>query len=71
MEEWKKLRVLNFEMESASLLTICSVFGLKAGAVCGIIAQRTEEEQVNTDIIPTVEKNLGKIVKEAIRELNS
>ncbi len=36
-EEWQRLGVLNYEMESATLLTICSAFGLRAGCVTGEI----------------------------------
>lgn len=43
-EEWQRLGVLNYEMESATLLTICSVFGLRAGCVTGVINARRAGE---------------------------
>lgn len=39
MEEWQKLNVLNYEMESAPLLTIAGALGLQAGCVTGVIGQ--------------------------------
>jgi len=32
----KKMGVMNIEMENATLFTLCSLFGLRAGAVCSI-----------------------------------
>jgi uridine phosphorylase len=43
-EEWRRLRVLNYEMESATLFTICSAFGLRAGCVTGVINTRRADE---------------------------
>jgi uridine phosphorylase len=36
-EEWRRLHVLNYEMESSTLLTLCGAFGLRAGCVTGVI----------------------------------
>ncbi len=36
-EEWRGLNVLNYEMESATLLTLCSVFGLYGGCITGVV----------------------------------
>ena len=33
-------RVLNFEMETAALFTITGVYGLRAGGVCAVFANR-------------------------------
>ncbi|MDH4226842.1 MAG: uridine phosphorylase [Deltaproteobacteria bacterium] len=35
--EWKALHVLNFEMESATILTVAASMGLKAGCVTGVV----------------------------------
>ena len=37
-------RVLNFEMETASLFTIAGVYGLRAGSVCAVYANRVTGE---------------------------
>jgi uridine phosphorylase len=39
--ELGRLNVLNFEMEASALLTLASIRGLRAGAVCAVYAQRT------------------------------
>lgn len=46
LQEWKALGVLNMEMETATLLTMASVLGLRAGSVCGVVAQRGESDQI-------------------------
>lgn len=40
----QKARVLNFEMESATLLTLASLYGLRAGAVCAVFNNRVRNE---------------------------
>ncbi|MGH7166840.1 MAG: uridine phosphorylase [Nitrospiraceae bacterium] len=42
-EEWRRLHVLNYEMESATLLTVCSAFGLRAGCVTGVVNNRATD----------------------------
>jgi uridine phosphorylase len=39
-----EMGVLNFEMEAATLLTLCSLFGLRGGAACVAIADRVRNE---------------------------
>lgn len=46
-EEYRRLNVLNFEMEAGTLLTMGQVYGFVAGCVCGVVAQRTEHEGVH------------------------
>lgn len=36
-EEWRRLNVLNYEMESATVLTVCSALGLRGGCVTGVV----------------------------------
>lgn len=58
LEDWRKMNVLNYEMEAATLLTMCSVLGLKASAVCGVAANRAKSEKVCTrDEFAIVEQN--------------
>ncbi len=37
---------LNMEMEAATLLTMASALGLRAGVVCGIVAQRGQSDKI-------------------------
>ncbi|MDK7223421.1 uridine phosphorylase, partial [Proteus mirabilis] len=40
MKEWQEMGVMNYEMESATLLTMCASQGLRAGMVAGVIVNR-------------------------------
>ncbi|UPM42205.1 nucleoside phosphorylase [Halocatena salina] len=43
-EELRDVNVLNFEMEASAICTLASIYGLRAGAVCTVYADRTNEE---------------------------
>lgn len=45
-EEFRRLNVLNYEMEAGTLFKMGAVYGFAAGCVCGVIAQRTASEQI-------------------------
>ena len=45
VDEYAGLGILNFEMEAGTLFKMGGVYGFAAGCVCGIIAQRTEDER--------------------------
>lgn len=40
----QKARVLNFEMEAATIFTLANIYGARAGAVCAAIANRVTDE---------------------------
>lgn len=65
-EEWKKLKVLNYEMESATLLTIINTFGLHAGCISSVIVNRNKEETINDSILAESEHNLAVAIKGAL-----
>ena len=44
LEELRNAGVLNFEMEASSILTLASLYGLRAGAVCAVYANRVTGE---------------------------
>lgn len=46
LSEWQALGVLNYEMETGTLFTMCQALGLKAGCVAGVIARRTSSEGI-------------------------
>lgn len=57
--------VLNFEMETATLYTLASLYGLRAGSVCAVYANRCTDE-----FKPQAgEENAIKIANEAIKIL--
>ena len=43
-DEWAALHVLNYEMESATLFTMCAANGWRAGMVAGVLVNRTQQE---------------------------
>ncbi|SFS06413.1 uridine phosphorylase [Halomicrobium zhouii] len=44
IDELRQAGVLNFEMEAAAILTLASIYGLRAGAVCTVYANRVTGE---------------------------
>ena len=43
-DEYRALGILNYEMESGTLFKLSSVYGLRAGCVCAVVAERVESE---------------------------
>ncbi len=66
MKEWQALNVLNYEMESATLLTIIATFGLKAACVASTIVNRTRSETPDDAILSEAESNLAIVMKKAL-----
>ncbi len=62
----QKAGVLNFEMECAPLFVLCSLFGLRAGTVCAVYANRV------TDVFEAGagEETCIKVANEAVRILS-
>lgn len=67
-EQWQKLNVMNYEMESATLFTMCSALGLKAACVAGVLVNRTRQEIPNVDH-GEIEKRAVTVVIEAATQL--
>ncbi|TKI07135.1 uridine phosphorylase [Martelella alba] len=69
MAEWQSLGVMNYEMESATLLTMCTVMGLRAGMAAGVIVNRTRQEIPDPGAVQQAENIAVKVVVEAARRL--
>lgn len=69
LEEWKRLHVLNYEMESATLLTLTSAFGLRGGCVAGIIVNRALSENISAEDLRLGEENTVTTASAAIADL--
>ncbi|WP_417605147.1 uridine phosphorylase [Oceanimonas baumannii] len=69
MKEWQTMGVLNYEMESATLLTMCASQGLKAGCVAGVIVNRTKQETPDESTLKNIEQSAIEIVVGAARRL--
>ncbi len=67
--EWEHLNVLNYEMESAALLTMCNSMGLRAGCVTGVISERSKKERIVEGMIRTAESNAIAVAAAALRRL--
>lgn len=62
----KKARVLNFEMETATLFTLSSLYGLRAGSICAVYANRCRNQFMEG----AGEENAIRVANEAVRILN-
>jgi uridine phosphorylase len=71
MQEWQQMGVMNYEMESATLLTMCATQGLRAGMVAGVIVNRTQQETPDSAIIRQAEAKAVSVVVAAARQLMS
>ncbi|GKW35723.1 uridine phosphorylase [Pectobacterium carotovorum subsp. carotovorum] len=69
MEEWQSMGVLNYEMESATLLTMCASQGLKAGMIAGVIVNRTQQEIPDAATMMLAETTVIKVLMDATRRL--
>ncbi|WHL25086.1 MAG: uridine phosphorylase [Candidatus Blochmannia vicinus] len=69
MEEWQNMGVMSYEMESATLLTMCLTQGLRAGVITGIIINRTQQETPNIIGIRNAEYMAIKVAIEGARIL--
>ncbi len=69
MAEWQGMGVMNYEMESATLLTMCASQGLRAGMVAGVIVNRTQKEIPDVQLMQGTESKAVQIVVEAARLL--
>ncbi len=63
--EWERLGVLNYEMEAATLLTMCSALGLRAGCVCGVVDTPTQE-LITQESLQRAEQNAIQVAAKAM-----
>lgn len=69
MQEWKRLNVLNYEMESSTLLTMCSVMGLRGGCITGVIGNRAYGENIQEDSLKLGENNGIKVAVASLEHI--
>lgn len=48
-EEYRRLNVLNYEMECGTLFKMAGVYNFAAACVCGVVAQRTISENISLE----------------------
>ena len=56
-EEWRRLHVLNYEMESSTVLTLTAAMGLRGGCVAGVVVNRARSENVTKADLEIGESN--------------
>jgi uridine phosphorylase len=69
LAEWQAMGVLNYEMESATLFTMCSSQGLRAGCVAGVLVNRTRQETPDEHVASRIEATTVGVVVDAARRL--
>ncbi len=65
-DELRKLNVLNYEMESSTVLTMCGVLRLRGGCVSGVVVNRARSEAVAPD---AAERGEANAVRTAVRAM--
>ena len=68
-EEWAALHVLNYEMESATLFTMCAANGWRAGMVTGVLVNRVHQEIPDDEIHARVDAAAIDVVVAGARQL--
>lgn len=69
LREWQRLNALNYDMESATVLTLCSTLGLRGGCVTGVVMKRGLAENPNRDQVERAEANAIMVAVEAMKRL--
>ena len=46
-DEYRRLHILNYEMEAGTLFKMAGVYGFAAGCVCAVLADRSKSEEVD------------------------
>ncbi|MHA2611585.1 MAG: uridine phosphorylase [bacterium JZ-2024 1] len=60
-EELTRLNVLNYEMEAATLLTMCSALGLFGACFCSVVDNRFETEHISQEALDMAEERLVRL----------
>ena len=68
-EEWRRLGVLNYEMEAATLLTLTSAMGLRGGCAAGVVVNRTRSEAITKADLDLGEGNAVRVAALAVKYL--
>ena len=68
-EEWRRLHVLNYEMESSTVLTLTASMGLRGGCVAGVVVNRARSENVTKADLEIGESNAVRVAVAAVARL--
>ncbi len=63
-EEYRQLRILNYEMEAGTLFKMGGVYGIATACICAVVAQRTEGESI---VLESKEEAVDKAIQVALK----
>ena len=63
---YRRLNILNYEMETGTLLKMAGVYGFAAASVCAVVAQRTEAETI---FVADKDSTVNKAIEVAVKSL--
>lgn len=69
-EEYRNLGILNFEMESGTLFKMANVYGLAAGCVCAVIAERVQAETIDENRKKIAEENAIRVALQTVQDMD-
>ena len=68
-EQWRRLKVLNYEMESSTVLTLCSALGLRGGCVSGVVVNRSRGGRISPRALRMGEEHAIQVAIRAVEVL--
>ena len=69
-EEYRQLKVLNYEMEAGTLFKMGLVYGFAAGCVCAVLAERLVAESVDLAVKQRAEQDAVRVALKALQDIN-
>ena len=67
-EEYRRLKILNYEMEAGTLFKMGLVYGFAASCICAVLAERVSSEQVMIDRKLMAEEAAVRVTLEALNQ---
>lgn len=68
-EEYRRLKILNYEMEAGTLFKMGLVYGFAAGCVCAVLAERTVGEAVDLATKQRAEQAAARVALASLPQL--
>lgn len=68
-EEYRQMKILNYEMEAGTLFKMGLVYGFAAGCVCAVLAERLVAESVDLAVKQQAEQDAVRVALGALRNL--
>jgi uridine phosphorylase len=67
-EEYRRLNILNYEMEAGTLFKMAGVYGFTAACICAVVAQRTDQEGIS---LASKQQAIEKAIQVALLTVNN